>query len=146
MFFRQSTFFFNAKRVKNAKKERKKQQQNKNAAATKLSKTEAAAVPAHSQPFERMSWFLLFVVFSVILYLNIGEAEPPRSCPRTEALRGAAKVRTTSARNKDSQGRAASRGTRESCTFSLGSPPPPPLQLAFDLSALSPGRAAAVPK
>lgn len=37
--------------------------------------------------------------------------------------------------------------TGKSCTFSLGSPPPPPLQLAFDLAALvSPRRAAAVPK
>lgn len=34
----------------------------------------------------------------------------------------------------------------KSCTFSLRSPPPSPLQLAFDLSALSPRRAAVVSK
>lgn len=34
----------------------------------------------------------------------------------------------------------------QSCTFSLRSPPPSPFQLAFDLSALSPRRAAVVSK
>lgn len=57
-----------------------------------------------------------------------------------------ATVRRTSTRAGKGE-TAKGREVLQSCTFSLGSPPPPPpLRLAFNLAALSPRRATAVPK
>lgn len=86
-------------------------------------------------------------------YTAAGAAEAQ---PLRRALRYPVKVRTTSARTRGEK--SAVRYKRSAVkffsfiknviffTFSLTSPPAPPLQLAFHLAALSPGRAAAVSK